>query len=158
MLLVGRSMGKNGYSLRRMFGAVTLLSVIAWALTAPSEPSCLAAVLASALAGAVYGRARRDHPVGYGAAAGAFGVALLILGFWALHWGGYFFHDGPEEYFEDGLVTEGFVFPVVYCLVYAPLGALAGVIVGFIVWLLGDRIGRPARAERTRLREDPFVL
>jgi hypothetical protein len=147
---------RRRYSLRVLFVAVTLSCFMAWAVASPSVVSCVSVVIVWSLVGAVWGRRCADHPVGYGVAAGAVAVIAFIACFWTLHLGGYLFYDGPEEeYFEDGLVFEGFVFPVVYCFVYAPLGAMAGHWVGVAVWLVGDLAGRPARAERTEGRVGP---
>jgi hypothetical protein len=133
-------MGHSGFSLRLLFVVVTLISFLMWAVSSPSVASCFIGVVIWSSAGAMFGRRRYDRPLGYGAAAGAAAVIAFIVCFWPIFLCGYFFHQGPEDYFEDGFAVEAFLYPVVYCLFYAPVAAAIGVVVGTVVWLAGDRL------------------
>ena len=128
----------RGFSLKLLFLTVTLISFLMWAVASPSVASCFVGVVVWSIAGAVLGSRWYDRPLGYAAAAGAASVVAFILCFWPIHLCGYFFHEGPEDYFEDGFVAEAFLFPVGYCLFYAPLSAVIGVIFGAVVWLAGN--------------------
>jgi len=142
-------MGQRGYSLQFLFAAVTLFALVAWPVASPSEAKCLAVVLVWSAAGAVLDwlRGKGLGTVGWGAASGAASVVAFIACFWPVFVCGYFTYEGDEKYFEDGFVVETFLYPVVYCFVYAPLGALVGSIVGIGVWTFGHLIGRPSRSK-----------
>jgi len=150
-------MSRRGFSLRLFFVAVTLLCFLAWTAASLSMASCVIPVVAWSIAGAAWARTQDDNPFLYGAASGAVAVVAFIVAVWPVFLCGYFFHDGPEEYFEDGFAVEAFFYPVVYCVVYAPFGAIIGSFTGFAVWVGGELFGRPARDERPSPPADPFA-
>ena len=64
---------------------------------------------------------------------------MLVFFFWAKYVIGYFYTDQPESYFEEfGFVGEVVWLPVVYYVVYAPVGLFGGALIGFAVKFLSD--------------------
>jgi hypothetical protein len=126
--MTGRS-----FSLRFLLAIVTIFCIVAWAMAMPSVATWIATVIMLSVAGAVWGLIRGGRPVRCGAASGVAAVVTLIFCDWAVHVGGYFFHNEPWPYFEDGVVNEVFFYPVAYCVCYWPVGAVMGVIVGFVL-------------------------
>ncbi len=59
-------------------------------------------------------------------------MVAYILCFWPVYVIGYFFHDGPDEYFEDGVVAEVILYPIVFCVVYGFIGFGIGSMVGIL--------------------------
>jgi len=133
-------MGHRGFGLKLLFLVVTLISFLMWAVASPSLVSCITGIVVWSFAGAVLGLFRYGRPLSYGAASGATAVVAFIACFWPIFLGGYFFHQGPEDYFEDGFEVEAFIYPVVYCLVYAPVAAAIGIVVGSIVSFADSRL------------------
>lgn len=121
--------------LARLLMPIALL-FLAWTVFSPSLIKCGTGIMVWSFVGTVTGRARSKSPIVCGAVGGAAAVVAFIVGFWALHLLGYFFHGGAGDYFEDGFVSEAFVYPVIYFLVYGPIAAGMGAVVGSIAWVV----------------------
>lgn len=132
-------MSRRTFSLSQMLLGVTLASFLTWAVASPSPLSCMIGVLAWSFAGAIHGWRRDRYPYRWGAAAGAAAVVTFVACYWAVYLLGYFLHDGPDEYFEDGFAAEAMLFPIGYCVFYAPLGALHGLAAASLVDAMGRR-------------------
>jgi hypothetical protein len=144
------------FSLRFLLSIVSMLCVIAWAITPSSSPPsiplpsisrAIAAVFILSLVGAYIGWVR-GTPVRYGAAYGGGATLVLILCYWPIFISGYFFYSGPDPYFEDGGILEIFVYPIVYCIVYTPVGAFLGTAVGCVLSSLLSVPKQPTQNDR----------
>jgi hypothetical protein len=124
------------FNLRFVFVCVTIMCALIWAVSAPSPTTWIAIVVIASLASAIRGQLLSSAPIRCGAGAGAAAVTLLICSYWPVLLGGYFFHEAPWPYFEDGFVVTAFLYPVAYVFVYAPVGAAIGAICGITVLLL----------------------
>lgn len=80
---------------------------------------------------------RRERSPGYGGLwGGLVGISILVLILHIQHVvEETFFYQGPypEPFFEDGFVTEVFLYPVVLLVVFCPVGMIIGLIAGLIV-------------------------
>jgi hypothetical protein len=124
------------FDLKFMFLLVANACVVAWGLTEigfhENIVGWLVAVIFASLTVAWYGRAR--GPLLMGTIGGFSGAAALALCYCALHAIGYFFHNGPEEYFEDGAFFELVMAPPIYVASWGLIGAGFGAVCGVVVW------------------------
>lgn len=99
----------------------------------------LAIPLVAATAGTLYAlnfKRRELSPVHGGVWGGFIATCVLLL---ILHiqfvFEEAFFYQGPypEPFFEDGFVTEVFLYPVVLLVMFSPVGLVIGLIAGLIV-------------------------
>jgi hypothetical protein len=69
-------------------------------------------------------RSHADYPFRRSSIAAVAYFACTLLYWWAYRWALYFTDPpGPNEppFFEDGMIVEGFIYPVIYLLVYIPV-------------------------------------
>src|SRR5688572_6698487 len=121
------------FSLRFVFKLVTLSCILVWALSAPSPTTWIATVIVASLIGAIKGQHDVAKPIRYGAIVGSLAVPILIFTYWPIFLFGFFFHDAPWPYFEDGFIVEAFFYPIGYALTYTPVGTIVGMITGLCV-------------------------
>lgn len=133
------------FSIRTLFVAVVIVSIVAWGLSSPGLKTILSFVFAAGLTGGYVGHVRHREPQVYGIIGATAAVLLMIAALWTVHIVGYFFHRERWPYFEDGFVTEVFFYPIVYFVVYGIIGAVIGFIAGSAIHffkLAWDRIDR----------------
>jgi hypothetical protein len=128
-------MSRFRFDLKLVFLIVTNVCVVAWGGAALAHQSLwfLIVPVVTAMSGALCSRWSAGRAILLGAIGGAVGAASLPLVMCALNDVGYFFHDGPGEYFEDGALVEVVLYPIGYILSWGPAGALVGAIVGSVV-------------------------
>ena len=129
------------YSTLDLLAATAFVALALWCM--PAEPYDFLTsrlVIAIVLVGAgcaIY--FRRARPCRAAAIAGFTIFAVNLLVFWVQLWIGWRSHDKPYPYFEDGLIEEGFIYPVVYCVIYGPMAtaiaAVAAVGTTGLLWL-----------------------
>ena len=119
-------MTRASFSLTTMFCVVALAAVFSWYWSSPSfiRFACLFTFVSWAVAASHLER----NPVAAASIAGAIFVVALILIDLTRHWLGYFSHEQPWPYFEDGIVNEFVFFPIVQMILYCPMGALLSAI------------------------------
>jgi hypothetical protein len=132
------------FDLKFAFLGMTNVCLLAWALSARTEVAAIALLVFAGFTWAWYGITRRQSPLLWGCIGGVFAVVAFVLCFCGWHISGYFYHDMPDDYFEDGAFTEVLVYPVVYCLAYGPIGAIAGLACGWTVLGLNRWLHHPS--------------
>src|SRR5689334_19618614 len=92
------------FDLKLLFLIVTNACVIAWGVAALANQSLLFLITPAitALSAAMYSKRKAGRAILLGAIGGAAGAAAMPLAICALNDIGYFFHEGPGDYFEDG--------------------------------------------------------
>lgn len=130
------------FSIRFLFFTVAIACVIAWAVSAPFSARWVGVTFLLSLAGATTGGLRRKCPIIYGTIFGGASVVGLVFCDWSMILIGFFFHNESWPYFEDGVVIEVFFYPILYCMVYAPIGAYLGAITGCVVRYCLSSFGR----------------
>lgn len=125
------------FSLKQQFIVAALFAVLMWSVSRPSVASCASVVICWAIVASLTGPFANESPAVAGGLGGFASVAIFLAFYWPVYVCGYFFHDGPDEYFEDGVVTEVAIYPIVLLTVYGGaafvIGAISGTIAGWAV-------------------------
>jgi len=134
-------MNRVRFDLKLLFVVVTNVCVIAWGVAALYRQSFLFLVTPAitALSAALCGKRNTRRAMLLGAIGGAIGAAAMPLTMCAFIDFGYFFHEGPGEYFEDGALAEVVVYPIVYIFTWGPAGAVLGLLIGAFVGVFTGR-------------------
>src|SRR5262245_31770508 len=120
------------FDLKFLFMAFTNACVVVWGATAfDSSPAVVFVVpFLTSLTTVWYGLNR--NPILLGALGGIAGSVAWTWCLFVFDWTGYFFHTGPDEYFEDGLAFELFAFWML-TFMWGMIGGIVGLTWGAIV-------------------------
>jgi len=136
------------FSLLALFVAVLCACVAMWAVSTPNNWRWGVATMLFSFLGACFAISRGRSVVRLATACGAASGIPLIACKWSVFLLGYFQYDARSPYFQDGFVIEAFVYPIMYCVIFAPAGALIGLAVGCAVWCVASASRRPTRHGR----------
>ena len=121
------------YSTVDLLAITAFVALLTWIDAPTNYPAIVGYVCLLALVAAyatMRFRGDRPHFQSIVAATGFFACSLAF--WWAQLWAGYIFHhphpDAPP-YWEDGIIAEGIVYPLVYFTVYGPVAIAIALLV-----------------------------
>ena len=113
------------YSIFDLFVLILFAALLAWIEAPATYPGVVGYVYLLVLVAAYAAfRFRGDRPYFRSSLAVTVFYAFSLAFWWTQLWAGYFLRrplPNAAPYWEDGIVTEGFVYPVVFFVVYTPV-------------------------------------
>ena len=115
------------YSISDLLAVAVAAALLVWSGTITNPEAVIRYAGAVAIvAGLAAIRFRDSRPCFCSVFAATLFFASSLVYWWAGIWIGYFIHrprPNAQPYFEDGMIGEGIVYPLVYFVVYSPVVA-----------------------------------
>ena len=121
------------FNLSFLFLLVVFASLLAWFLGTPTLLNLALLLFSFNVVGFTGGILMNRDPIKWAAFGGVIGVAGLIVVLWCTIITGYFFHNEPQPYFENGFVIECIVIPVALFICGSCITFTSGVMIATII-------------------------
>ena len=122
-----------------LFALATFFAIVAWCFAGDTVGRYVASPTILGILASV--RFRHSQPLKTAAVIGALFVAACVFIYWLMLLWGYVHHVDTFPYYEDGFASEVFAYPIIFCIIYCPVAALASTISGWIVlWCFSARM------------------